>query len=436
MSSQIHLFQMLLHTGITHTLMSWADPADRQLDGLEDYAYWQDMARTLERGCFDGVFFADSPATHGVYMNSVKPSVQWGVIWPNHDPMPLVAVMSAATRHLGLCVTLSTNGTSPYLASRRISTLNYLSKGRVGWNIVSGFSRAEHLACGLGRQIEHDERYDMADEFMEICYQLWDGVPADAVLRDRQAGRFADPERIKLVDFEGKYFRCKGVGPTLSSPHGRPVLFQAGSSGRGIQFAMKHAEVIFSIQNHVAGMKKVMAQFKAEAQRCGVAVPPVIFGLQPIVGSTDAEAKARAQQLIERIPLEANLARMSGVFGIDLSQYDPDKPLSDSAESQGSRGLMAAAMTNERGEPATLREVARKWALSPAIPQIIGTPERVADEIERIWRETGCLGFNLSPTTNPDSVENFVDHVVPLLQKRGVFRTAYEASTLRGNLLS
>lgn len=433
---QIHLFQMLLHTSITHTLSAWADPADGQLEGLQDYGYWQDIARTLERGCFDGVFFADSPATHAVYRGSVKPSVEYGVIWPNHDPMPLLAVMSAVTQRLGLCVTLSTNGTSPYLANRRISTLNYLSRGRVGWNIVSGFSRAEHLACGLGRQIEHDERYDMADEFMEICYQLWDGVAPDAILADKASGRFADPDRVKEVDFTGKYFRCKGMSPTLPSPYGRPVLFQAGSSGRGMQFAMKHAEVIFAIQAHVPGMLKTTAQMKDAAAKYGAPDPKIIFGLQPVVRSTDAEARRRVEELRERVPLEANLARMSGVFGIDLSQYDPDKPLSDPSQSQGSRGLMASAMTNEKGEPVTLREMAEKWALGPTIPQVAGTPERVADEIERVWRETRCLGFNLSPTTNPDSVNDFVDHVIPILQKRGVFRRSYEHETLRENLLA
>ena len=435
-NKHIHLFQMLLHTSITHTLMAWADPADGQLAGLEDYGYWQDMARTLERGCFDGVFFADSPATHSVFRGSVNPSVEYGVIWPNHDPMPLIAVMSAATQRLGLCVTMSTNGTSPYLAHRRISTLNYLSKGRVGWNIVSGFSKAEHLACGLGKQIEHDERYDMADEFMEICYQLWDGVPSGAILADKKNGRFANPDLLKEVDYTGQYFRCKGMGPTLPSRFGRPVLFQAGSSGRGMQFAMKHAEVIFAIQAHVPGMRKATAQIQEAAAKHGASDPKVIFGLQPIVRSTDAEAQRRVEELRERVPLEANLARMSGVFGIDLSQFDPDQPLSGASESQGSRGLMASAMTNEKGELVTLREVAQKWALGPTIPQVAGSPEHVADDIERIWRETGCLGFNLSPTTNPDSVNDFVDHVIPILQKRGLFRRSYEFETLRDNLLS
>jgi len=436
MSSKMHLLQMLVHTSQTHTLQAWADPIDQQLEGLQDYAYWQHLAKKLEQGCFDGVFFADSPATHGVYKESVVPSVEWGVAWPNHDPMPLVAVMSAATQNLGIGVTLSTNGTSPYLATRRISTLNYLSRGRVGWNIVSGFSQAEHMACGLGKQIEHDERYDMADEFMDICYQLWNSVPADAILKNKQSLKFADPDKVTRVDFKGKYFQCKAVGPTLPSEFGRPMLFQAGSSGRGMQFAMKHAELIFAIQSHVEGMKKTMLQLKAEAQKYGEPERKVIFGLQPIVRSTELEARQRAEELIERIPLEANLARMSGVFGLDLSKFDPDQPLSDSSSTQGSRGLMAAAMTNEKGEPVTLREVTKKWALSVAIPPVIGTPEQVATEIERVWRETGCHGFNLSPTTNPDSVDDFVDHVIPILQKRGVFRTSYEASTFRENLMS
>lgn len=436
MSSKMHLMQMLIHTACTHTLLGWADPKDQQLDGLQDFAYWQDLARTLERGCFDGVFFADSPATHAVYKDSVLPSVQYGASWPNHDPMPLVAVMAAATKHLGIGVTLSTTGTTPYLATRRLSTLNYLSRGRVGWNIVSGFSMAEHLANGMGSQMPHDERYDQADEFMAICYALWDSVPEDAILRNAATGQFANPEKIKQLDFKGKYLSCKAVAPVLPSRYGRPLLFQAGSSGRGMAFAMQHAEVIFAIQGHVAGMKKSMEQLRAAADAHGKKEESkVLFGLQPIVRSTEAEARARMEELTQRIPLEAILARLSGVFGVDLSQFDPDQPLA-TMETQASRGLMAATLSGADGKAVTLREAAAKWALSVAIPQVVGTPEQVAAEIERIWRETGCYGFNLSPTTNPDSVEDFVDQVVPILQRRGVFRTAYEGETFRDNLMA
>ena len=436
MSSKMHLMQMLIHTACTHTLLGWADPKDRQLDGLQDFAYWQGLARTLERGRFDGVFFADSPATHAVYKDSVVPSVQYGASWPNHDPMPLVAVMAAATQHLGIGVTLSTTGTTPYLATRRISTLNYLSGGRVGWNIVTGFSNAEHMANGVGAQMPHDERYDFADEFMAVCYELWNSVPPEAILANAATGQFADPSKIKQVDFKGRYVSCKAVAPTLPSPHGRPLLFQAGSSGRGMQFALDHAEVIFGIQPHVAGMRKGMEQLRtAAAARGKNQEAKMIFGLQPIVRSTEAEARERMEELTQRIPLDAILARLSGVFGVDLSKYDPEMPLAE-METQASRGLMSATVTGADGKAITLREAASKWALSVAIPQIVGTPEQVADEMERIWRETGCHGFNLSPTTNPDSVDDFVDHVVPLLQRRGVYRTEYEGKNFRENLLA
>ncbi len=432
----MHLMQMLIHTASTHTMLGWADPADQQLDGLQDFAYWQHLARTLERGCFDGVFFADSPATHAVYKGSWEPSVQYGASWPNHDPMPLVAVMAAATQHLGIGVTLSTTGTTPYLATRRLSTLNYLSRGRVGWNIVTGFSNAEHLANGLGVQMPHDERYDYADEFMAICYALWDAAPLDGILRNPATGQFADTKKVHQVDFEGKYLRCKSVPPVLPSPHGRPMLFQAGSSGRGMKFALDHAEVVFAIQPHVAGMKKSMAQLRDAAAAHGQGRDPkLLFGLQPIVRSTEAEAKAREAELRQRIPLEATLARMCGVFGIDLSTMDPDKPLAE-METQASRGLLAASTSGSDGKQVTLRDAAKRWELSVSIPQVVGTPEQVASEIERIWRETGCYGFNLSPTTNPDSVDDFVDQVVPLLQRRGVFRTAYEGQNFRANLMA
>ena len=211
MSSRMHLMQMLIHTVSTHTLLGWADPNEQQSEGLHDFAYWQNLARTLERGRFDGVFFADSPATHAVYQDSVNASVQYGASWPNHDPMPVVAVMAAATKNLGIGVTLSTTGTTPYLATRRLSTLNYLSNGRVGWNIVTGFSMAEHMANGVGSQMPHDERYDFADEFMEICYRLWDSVPPEAILKNAATGQFADVSKVKPVDFKGRVIYY--VGP-------------------------------------------------------------------------------------------------------------------------------------------------------------------------------------------------------------------------------
>lgn len=432
--AKLHLMQMLIHSASTHTLLSWADPKDRQLEGLSDFDYWKGIARTCERGRFDGVFFADSPSTHGVYKGSVAPSVQFGASWPNHDPMPLVAVMAAETSRLGFGVTLSTNGISPYIAMRRITTMDHLSRGRVGWNVVTGFSKAENDANGNAEQMEHDARYDYADEFMDICYALWDGVPPDAILMDKANGQFADPARISKIDYKGKYLSCNAVSPILPAPHGRPVIFQAGSSGRGMEFAVKHAEVVFAIQPHVAGMQKAMQKLREAARAQGASEDiKMLFGLQPILGGTEAEAKARAEELKARIPLDAILARLSGVFGVDLSTLDPDKPLED-MPTKASQGLMAATKAAADGRSLTLREAAQLWALSVGIPQVVGTPEQVADKVESAWRDSGCYGFNLSPTTSPDSIEDFVDQVVPILQKRGIYRTEYEAETFRGNL--
>ena len=270
---------------------------------------------------------------------------------------------------------------------------------------------------------------------MQICYRLWDSVPRDAVMLDQAKPLFIDPAQVTPVDFQGKYLRCKAVGPVMPAPHGRPVLMQAGSSGKGMQFAVRHADIIFGIQTHVAGMIKATAALQAAAREAGTAEDPVVlYGVQPILGGTEEEARHRAETLIERIPLDAILARMSGVLGHDFSRFNPDDALAD-LDTQASRGFLAATASSDGSAPVTLREAAAKWALSVAIPQIIGTPEQVADRMEQIWRETKCAGFNLSPTTNPNSVHEFVDQVVPLLQARGIFRREYIGKTLRDHML-
>jgi len=235
------------------------------------------------------------------------------------------------------------------------------------------------------------------------------------------------------VQHEGEFFRCNTVGPVLPSPQGRPVLFQAGSSGRGQQFALQHADVVFAIEPNLAGMKRYVTGLNGQASEQGVKAPGVTFGIQPIVGGTEAEAKALLEQLIERIPIEAGLARLSGTMGVDFSSYELDRPMQE-IETQASRGLMKAFTAVLGDRPFTLREVAVKWGLSVGMPQIVGTPEQVADQMEQIWRETGCHGFNVTPHIMPSSVEDFVDQVVPILQKRGVYRTDYEGRTFRENL--
>jgi FMN-dependent oxidoreductase (nitrilotriacetate monooxygenase family) len=420
MQKQIHLVSFLINSPINHTVLSWADKKDNRIQALGDLGLWQDLARTLERGMFDGIFFADTPGVFDRYKERVDEAVRYGVCWPSHDPVVLLSALAAATSHLGLATTMSTSAYHPWTIVRQLSTLDYLSRGRVGWNIVTGHLRNEHRALGLD-QLEHDRRYDRADEYMEVCYKLWNSIGEDAILADKEAGVFADPTKVELVRHEGEFFRCNTVGPVLPSPQKRPVLFQAGSSGRGQQFALQHADVVFAIEPNLAGMQRYVNGLNAGAEAAGAKPPGVTFGVQPIVGGTEAEAKATLDALVERIPLDGALARLCGTMGVDFSTYDLDRPLQE-VQTQASQGLMKAFTAILGDRPFTLREVAMRWGLSVGMPQLVGS------------RETGCLGFNVTPNVMPSSVEDFVDQVVPILQKRGVYRTEYTGQTFRENL--
>lgn len=431
----MHLIGFFIHSPINHTVLSWAQANDQRLEGLQSLEHWQRMARSYERGCFDGIFFADSAGVYDHFRGRTDETVKYGVCWPQHDPMPLIAAMAAATEQLGFAVTLSVAGVPPYLAVRTLSTLDYLSRGRLGWNIVTGHLRSEYRALGMDL-VDHDERYDRAEEFMEICYRLWGAYKPGAIVMDRSNGIFADPSRIERVSFKGKYFACDAMPDILPSPQGRIVLFQAGSSGRGQRFAIAHADVVFGIQPGLEGMQRFMSQVAAAAAAAGRPAPPkVTFGLQAIVASTEAEALRQQDALAAAIPIEAALARLSGSLGVDFSTLDLDRPMEELA-TQASRGLMSAMSAMMGGRRMTLRELALRWGRSTGMPQIVGTPEQVADQLVALWQQSGCHGFNLTPTTTPDSIETFVDQVVPLLQRRGVFRTEYEGRTLRANLLA
>ncbi|WP_137389540.1 NtaA/DmoA family FMN-dependent monooxygenase [Rhodoligotrophos defluvii] len=434
MTNRMHLIGFYMHSPINHSVLSWADPEDERLEGLGSFEHWKRLARTLERGCFDAAFLADTPGGFDRYKESFDDYVRYGVCWPCHDPMALAGVMLAETQHLGLAITLSTSGTHPYTAVRRLSTLDYLSGGRVGWNIVSGHLRGEHRALGLA-QMEHDQRYDQADEFMEICHALWNGIKPGAILADRARGIYADPERVDVIDFEGTYYACRAVPPVLPSAQGRPVLFQAGSSGRGQQFALKHADVIFSIQPRGSEMARFVTKLNDAAQSAGLAeVPKVVFGIQCVLGGTEAEARRKQADMSARIPLDAALSRMSGTLGIDFSKLDLDQPLIAN-ETQASRGMLQALANLTGDGNATVRDAARVFGASTGMLQLVGTPEQVADQLETLWRESGCHGFNVTPTTSLKSVEDFVDQVVPRLQAKDVFRREYEGATLRDNLI-
>ncbi|MEO5586930.1 MAG: LLM class flavin-dependent oxidoreductase [Novosphingobium sp.] len=430
MPQHIHLISFQINSPMNHTVLSWAHPDDNRLQALSDMKLWIDMAKTLERGLFDALFFADTPGVFDRYKDRMDEAIRYGVCWPTMDPITLLGAIAGATENLGLAATVSTGPHHPYSVVRQLSTLDYMSGGRVGWNIVTGHLRGEHRAYGL-TELPHDERYDRAEEYMEVCYALWDSVGEGAIIADKASGIFADPDKITKVAHEGKYFNCNTVAPALPSPQRRPVLFQAGSSGRGQQFALKHADVVFSIQPNLAGMKKFMDDFRTQADAAGrTPAPGVTFGIQPIIGGTEEEARKKLDDLIERLPLDGAISRLSGTMGVDFSGMELDQPLAD-MQVPGSQGLMKAFSNIVGDRPLTLREVAIRWGLAVGMPQIVGTPEQVADQMEHIWRETGCHGYNITPHVMPTSIDDIVDEVVPILQKRGIYPTEYVGKTLR-----
>ncbi len=432
MGKHIHLISFQINSPMNHTVNSWSHPTDNRLAAMSDLKLWIDMAKTLERGLFDALFFADTPGVFDRYQDRMDEAIRYGVCWPTMDPVTLLGAVAGATERLGLAATVSTGPHHPYSVVRQLSTLDYMSGGRVGWNIVTGHLRGEHRAYGL-TELPHDERYDRAEEYMEICYALWNSVGEGAILADKASGVFADPAKVARIQHQGQYFNCDTVAPALPSPQGRPVLFQAGSSGRGQLFAMKHADVVFAIQPNLPGMKKFMDDFRATAASLGrTPAPGVTFGVQPIVGGTEEEAQKKLDTLIEKMHFDGALARLSGTMGVDFSGMDLDQPLVE-MQTQGSQGLMKAFSNIVDDKPLTLRDVAIRWGLSVGMPQIVGTPEQVADQLETIWRETGCHGYNVTPHVMPASIEDIVDQVVPILQKRGVYPTEYVGKTLREN---
>lgn len=432
MAKQIHLISFVIHSPVNHLNMSWTDPDDHRLEMMGDVHLWQDYARLLERGGFDGLFFADTPGVLDRYEDTTDHAIRHGVCWPNHDPTVLLSALAAATKHLGLAVTVSTGPNHPYGLVRQLSTLDYLSGGRIGWNIVTGHLRGEHRAYGLP-ELAHDERYQRAEEYMEVCHALWDSIGDGAILADKASGTFADPREVERINHSGRYFDCWTVGPAWPSPQRRPVLFQAGSSGRGQQFAAKHADVVFAVQPTLTGMQKFMAEFQAVSIAEKGRETPVSFGIQPVIGGTETEAYEKLRSYRERIPIEVALARLGGTLGLDFAGQDLDAPLKE-ASTQASQGLMRAMTSMMDGDGFTLREAALHYALAMGMPQLIGTPEQVADQMEAIWRQTGCHAFNITPTINPGSMEDFVEEVVPILRRRGIYRSEYDGKTFRENL--
>ncbi|HEX6519623.1 MAG TPA: LLM class flavin-dependent oxidoreductase [Streptosporangiaceae bacterium] len=433
---RLHILGFIQHGVNSHATGMWRHPKDKVGWDFARPAYWQHMARTMERGLFDAMFIADELAPYTTHADSSDAIVKYAVQCPTHEPSTIVPIITTATRHLGVGLTLSTAFEHPYSMCRRLSSLDHLSEGRIAWNIVSSYSKSEWEAYGQEMAVRAD-RYDRLEEYMEVCYKLWDSWEPDAIIADKTTGIYADPAKVHVVHHEGMYYRCHARHFCAPSPQGRPVLWQAGSSDRGRDFAARHAEAIFAVHPNVARMRQytddLNERLAGKFDRKPGSVK-LIYGLQTVVAETRQEAQDKYERIKALIPPEGALAWISGHFGLDFSTYDPGEYVQN-IEVPGIQGLFESIIYAKGGAPVTVREAAEIYAQGMGMPVLVGTPADIADQMEMFADEGGADGFMLIATYTPGCFEEFTDLVVPELQRRGRYRTRYSATTLRGHLL-
>lgn len=428
---RLNAFSMNCVGHINHGL--WTHPRDRSAD-YKTVGYWTNLAQTLERGLFDSIFLADILGVYDVYGGSVDVPLRESVQLPVNDPMMLVSAMAAASKHLGFGVTVNANAEPPYLFARRMSTLDHLTSGRMGWNIVTGYLDSAARAIGQSAMTGHDDRYDQADEALELLYKLWEGSWADdAVRADKQGRIYTDPARVRAIDHQGTFYQSHGYHLSEPSPQRTPVLFQAGSSERGRAFAARHAECIFISATDRTAAQRTSRLLRAEALKEGRAPDDIkIFvGINVIPGLTDSQAREKHAEYCRYASPEAGLAHFSAGSGIDLESLALDDPI---IKDSGKGNAIQSGVQTARERGWTKRHLLESLALGGRYPTFIGSPVTIADELEA-WIDDGEIdGFNLTRTVVPECYEDFVDLVIPELQSRGRYKTGYQEGTLRSRL--
>ena len=410
----------------------WRHPESRASE-YNTLEYWVDVARILERGKFDALFIADVLGVYDVYQASAAPPIVDGDQIPLNDPFFQIPAMAYVTDRLGFVVTSALTFEQPYAHARKFSTLDHLTDGRIGWNIVTSFLDSAARNLGMTRQIPHDERYDIADEFLEVSYKLWEGSwEDDAVIRDRARGIFSDPSKIHPIGHVGAHYTVPGIHLSEPSPQRTPALFQAGASPRGREFSARHAEGIFINAINPEATRIATDDIRDRVERLGRSRDSVkiIALFTAVVADSDAAAEAKYKEYLEFASREGALTLYGGWSGLDLSAYAQDQPLRY-VDTDAVRSTLAVFTTADPDRDWTPLDVANYVRLGGIGPVAVGSPETVADEIER-WIDTAGLdGINLAYTVTPGAFEEFVDLVVPELQKRGRVWRDYEGATLR-----
>ncbi len=420
---QLHLNVNILHSGFVPS--AWRiDDADPR--AFVDVSHYVRIARIAEAAKFDAVFLADNA--------SIVDQIDFRPITAL-EPTIVLASIAAATARIGLIGTASTSYNEPFNLARRFASLDHVSGGRAGWNVVTTADTGSARNFGLDAAPDHAARYARAAEFVDVVKALWDSWDDDALVGDKASGRFVDTAKVRPIAHRGAHFRVHGPLNLPRPPQGHPVLVQAGGSTDGRAFAARHAQAVFSASQSFDEALAFARALKAAAAGCGRGDIMVLPGLTTIVGATEADALRRRDELVDLIPLRYGLNRFAGTLGVPVERLAPDAPLPDDLAlpdgGNGNHTFFHATLARARRRGYTARELIRAMAGGGGHRVIAGTPEQIADDIARWFGAGAADGFNLMPDVLPGGLRDFVDGVVPILQRRGLFRTEYEGTTLR-----
>jgi FMN-dependent oxidoreductase (nitrilotriacetate monooxygenase family) len=413
----------------------WAHPDD-QGHRYTDLSSWTELARLLERGRFDALFLADVLGVYDVHAGSRDAAVRQAAQVPLLDPAVLVPAMAAVTERLGFAVTASVTYEHPYALARRFTTLDHLTGGRVGWNVVTSYLDSAARNLGLDGQLPHDRRYDLAEEHLEVCAKLWEGSWEDgAVVRDAARRVYTDPAKVHDVAHEGEFFSVPGPFLCEPSPQRTPVVLQAGASRRGRAFAGRYAEAVFVSGPTPTAVRRMVDGIRAAAGEAGRDPHDVVVltQLTPVVAATEEEARAKHTSYLAAADREGALALFAGWTGLDLSGLPGDQPL-EHVENDATRTALAAFTTADPDRTWTVDDVAGFITVGGRGPVVVGDPVQVADAMEAWAEEADVDGFNIAYAVTPGTFADVVDLVVPELQRRGRVWTEYAGATLRENL--
>jgi len=410
----------------------WRRPTARQAE-FNDLDHWVRLAKLLERGQFDAIFFGDIVGRNPPYRGDHRKIVEGGIQFPANDPSVLASALAYGTEHLGIAFTSSIVQEHPFNFARRMSTLDHATKGRIAWNIVTTPLVNAFRNFGFEGLVSHAERYEWADEYVDVVYKLWEGSwDDDALVQDRAAGIHATYEKVHRIDHDGPRYRVEGPHLVSPSPQRTPLLFQAGASEAGRNFAAKNAECVFIGAPTIDIAARQTADVRARAASFGRSPDDLKFfqWFHVVVGSTEAEAQRKSDELDEWIDYDGNFSMWAGAAGIEIGSVDDlDRPV-DTIKTEAVQSVLATIQDAIPDRVATLRDVAE---LTTKFKRMVGTPEQIADKFAA-WQAAGVDGFNLLDAELPASYEDFIDHVVPVLQDRGLAQREYRPGSLRHKL--